>query len=73
MNYEDLEKIEIEDFWDEILNDDTEIELDIDYINKAQEEARKQARKIKIEFYLDKFITEVIADVVENELKKAGL
>lgn len=69
---EDLEIIEIEKFWDPILSNDTEIELDIDYINEAMREAKRQERKMNMNIFLDKFIGEVIADVVDEELKRAG-
>ena len=69
---EDLEIVEIEQFWDPILSNDTEIELDIDYINEAMREAKRQERKINMNIFLDKFIGEVIADVVNDELQKAG-
>ena len=68
-----IDEIEVENFWDEILSENTEVELDIDYINKAQKEARHKVREVKINCLMEKLISEIIADVVEEELKKAGL
>ena len=47
-------------------------EFDYDYLAKAWENAESEARKIRMQLSLEQFLKDVLAEVVAEELRKAG-
>ena len=70
-NIDAMDVIEVEEFWDPILSDDTKLELDWDYIQNALQAAKKEARAIECNL----LVGELIQGNIDTVLKviEAGL